>query len=88
MYIVSYNLKRLFKWISGTTNRKWRDRRNSKNAGKIKMQMSCMDAIYDGVVVGRGRGKKDSQGRFPSPISNFESLLIIYNLHLFPGKSL
>ena len=89
MYIVSYNLKRLFKWISDTTNRKWRDRRNGKNTGKIKMQMSCMDAIYDGVVVwGGGRGEEDSQGRFPSRISNFESLLIIYNLHLFPGKSL
>ena len=57
MYIVSYNLKRLFKWISDTTNRKWRDRRNGKNAGKIKMQMSCMDAIYDGVVGGGGEGE-------------------------------
>ena len=56
MYIVSYNLKRLFKWISDTTNRNWRDRRNGKNSGKIKMQMLCMDAIYDRVVGGEGEG--------------------------------
>ena len=37
MYIVSYNLKRPFKWISNITNRKWRDGTNGKNVGKIKM---------------------------------------------------
>ena len=65
IYIVSYNLKRLFKWISYTANRKWRDRRNGKNAGKIKLWILCMDVIYGG-----GGGS-----RFPSLISNFESPL-------------
>ena len=37
-YIALYNLKRLFKWISYTTNRKWRDRKNGKNVGKIKSE--------------------------------------------------
>ena len=37
MYIISYNLKRLFKWISNITTKNWRDRTNGKNIGKMKM---------------------------------------------------
>ena len=46
MYIVSYNLKSFFKLISNTTNKKWRDKENIKNAGKIKMWILSMDVIY------------------------------------------
>ena len=48
MYIVSCNLKRPFNWISNTTNRKSRDRTNSKNVGKIKMWILFMVIIYGG----------------------------------------
>ena len=33
MYIVSYNLKRIFKWTSNIINREWIDRTNGKNVG-------------------------------------------------------
>ena len=56
MYIVSYNLKRLFKWISDTANRKWRDRKNGKTVGKKKMLSLCLDAVYGGQGGGRGGG--------------------------------
>ena len=49
MYILSYNLKRFSKWIFNTTNRKWRDRINFKNVGKIKIKILCMDVIYGGL---------------------------------------
>ena len=58
MYIVFYNLKRLFKWIFNTTNRKWRDRTNGKNVGKVKIRIFCIDVIYgvDGMWGGGGGG--------------------------------
>ena len=59
MYIVSHNLTRLFKWISNTANRKWRDRTNGKNVGKIKMWILCMDVIYGGR---RGEGEWKREG--------------------------
>ena len=59
MYIVFYNLKRLFKWIFNTTNRKWRDRTNGKNVGKVKIRTFCIDVIYgvDGMGRRSGRGR-------------------------------
>ena len=48
MYIVSYNLKRLVKWVFYTTNRKWRDRRNGKNVVKINTWILCVAVIYGG----------------------------------------
>ena len=74
MYVVSYNLKRLFRWISYTTNRKWRI--NGKNVGKIKVWILWMDVINGG---GGGVHKLTSKERFPSPISNFESPLMIFH---------
>ena len=72
MYIVFYNLKILFKWISYTTNRKRRDRRNSKNVGKIKN----LNFVFGRYLWGGGEVPKlTSKGRFPSPISSFESPL-------------
>ena len=91
MYIVSYNLKRLFKWISDTTNRKWRDRKNGKTVGKKNMLILCLDAVYWGRwggPVGGGLHKLTSKGRFPSPILNFESPLIMFNLPFFLGFKL
>ena len=55
MHIVSYNLKRLFKWISDTTNRKWRDRKNGKKVEKKKILILRLNAIYGGQG-GWGRG--------------------------------
>ena len=85
MYIVSHNLKIFFKWISNTASRKWRHSANSKNVGKIKMWILCMDVIYRGKERmggwGWGAHKLTSKGRFPSSILNFESPLtksIIY----------
>ena len=88
MYIVFYNLKRLFKWIFNTTNRKWRDRTNGKNVGKVKIRIFCIDVIYgvDGMGgaewKGEGRGvhKLTSKEYFPSPILNFESPLAIIHM--------
>ena len=48
MYTLSNNLKRILK-------RKWRERINIKNVGKIKTKILCMDVIYGGLG-GRGGG--------------------------------
>ena len=48
MYTLSYNLKRILK-------RKWRERINIKNVGKIKTKILRMDVIYGGLG-GRGGG--------------------------------
>ena len=58
MYIVSqYNLRKLFKWISHATNRKWRDRRNGKHVGTTKMSILRMDVIH-WAVGEEGRGSQ------------------------------
>ena len=64
MYIVLLNLKRIFKWISYTTNRKWRDRRNGKNIGKIKMWILFMDVIYGGWGHGILSPHENGEGSF------------------------
>ena len=52
MYIILHNLESLFKWISYTKNRKWRDRRNGKNIGKIKCGFCLwMLSMVDGGMV-------------------------------------
>ena len=69
MYTLSYNLKRILK-------RKWRERINIKNVGKIKTKILRMDVIYGGLG-GRGGGVPEltNKERSPSPILNFESPL-------------
>ena len=62
MYIVSYNLKRLVKWVFYTTNRKWRDRRNGKNVVKINTCISCVAVMYGGC--GYGILSPNEDGRF------------------------
>ena len=81
---VSYNLKSLFKWISNTINRKWR---NSKNVGKIKMWILCMNVIYGGEEQGWGVHKLTSKRRFPSPILNFESPLTKSFIYMCPTRN-
>ena len=68
MYIVSYNLKRPFKWISNITNRKWRDRTNGKNVGKIKNFVYGHDLW--GIEGGRGGSKINVQRTFS--VTHFE----------------
>ena len=68
MYIVSYNLKRPFKWISNITNRKWRDRTNGKNVGTIKNFVYGHDLW--GIWGGRGGSKINVQRTFS--VTHFE----------------
>ena len=85
MYIVSQNLKRLFEWISNITNRKWRDRTNGKNVGKIKNFVYGHDLL--GIEGERGVHKLMSKGRFPSPILNFEPPLTKYIVYMCPTRN-
>ena len=76
---------RLFKWISNVTNRKWRDRTNEKNVGKIKMWILCMDVIY-----GESGGSQVNVQRTFS-VTHFEFWVIpnkIYHLHVSQEKPL
>ena len=72
MHIVSYNLKRLFKWISDTTNRKWRDRKNGKKVGKKKKLILCLDAVYWGQGGGRGVGASQVNVQRTFSVTHFE----------------
>ena len=63
MHTLSYNLKRILK-------RKWRERINIKNVGKIKTKILRMDVIYGGLG-GRGGGSRVNKQRTFS-VTHFE----------------
>ena len=64
MYTLSYNLKRILK-------RKWRERINIKNVGKIKTKILRMDVIYGGLG-GRGGGGSRVNKQRTFSVTHFE----------------